>query len=309
MDKSQAMREVWAALRQDAAWLDLDQRAAVMIRGPDAVDLLHRVTSQDVRGLAVGGGAPACILTAKGKMQALFWLFRPASDLFLAETARANARSLRDQIDRFVFAERIAVELPDWRVLGLFGPRAPALVAEAPPGCGVVAAGDGFLVRSDELGVPGLRFHVPAAAAAALSARVPTPPRGSAADFDGLRIDAGWPELGADADDTTIPLEVGLAAACSTTKGCYVGQEVIARIHTYGHVNRQLCRLVIEGSCPGPGALVYDEGLEAGRVTSCYVSPGDGKAHALAMLPRLLVSPGPALRVGAPDGPAAFVVS
>ena len=94
-----------------------------------------------------------------------------------------------------------------------------------------------------------------------------------------------------------------MEAACNPEKGCYIGQEVIARLATYGHLNRKLERLVLESDeCPSPGTLVYDDGMKAGRLTSSYLSPVDQRVCALAMLPVMLIEEGGELRVGAADG-------
>ncbi len=285
-------------------WLNLEDRACVLLRGQDTADLLHRVTSQDTRGLAVGAGAPACILTGKGKMQAFFEVFRPDQDVFVLEVDRSQRDALCALLDRFIFAERIDVIAPAWRAIGVFGTEAPEPLAVD----GVAPWGEGYVLGSAQLGVPSHRAHGPAEAIADLERRLTDVRSGDFADYEALRIDAGVPRFGVDVDESTIPLEAGLESACHPDKGCYIGQEVIARIHTYGHVNRKLCRVRIDSNeLPEPGTLIYDEGVEAGRVTSAYVLPDASAVHALAMLPFVLLEAdeAPELHVGAADGPQA----
>ena len=300
--------EIWRALRHDAGVLRLDHRVALIVRGGESADLLHRVTSQDTRGMEVGAGAPACVLTAKGKLLAFFELFRVGEDCFVVEIDRSRVEGLRGLIDRFIFTEQVELAVPDWSAVGVFGPHAADYVDGVPEPGHARAEGEGFLFVSDLLGVTGITYHGPGETAARF-AEDQSLPQGGLEEWDALRIDAGIPRYGVDADETTIPLEANLDRACHREKGCYIGQEVIARIDTYGHVNRQLCRVLIDGDAvPEPNTLVFDEGDEAGRITSAYLSPVDGKVHALAMLPLVLAESGTALHIGTASGSPAAVL-
>ena len=121
--------------------------------------------------------------------------------------------------------------------------------------------------------------------------------------YDILRVEAGTPLYGRDIDETNLPQETGRThLAVSFTKGCYIGQETIARIRTYGHVNRSLVGLKLAGEqAAPPGSLVYRDGKEVGRITSSVVSPRFPGALALAYLRRGNESPGVAVEV---DGTA-----
>jgi len=292
-----------AAARADAVVISAQQLALIAVRGPDAGDFLHRLSSQDCTGMAVGHGAPACFLTGKGKLLFDVRIWRPEPETFLIEVDRHRCAALLELLDRFLFAEKIEFDdLTRLSCIAIVGPNAPDRIDGAPEPDRVTASTDDVLVCDDALGLICVRRFAGVEALDALLARLDLP-RGGFPDWEALRIEAGRPRYGIDADEATIPLEIGLDRACHTDKGCYVGQEVIARIHTYGHVNRKLVPVVVEAdSAPAPGTLVYDDDLEAGRTTSAYVSPEDGKVHALALLPLVVLEEAPELRLGAPDG-------
>jgi len=293
-------------LREGRAVLALDERAWFFIRGGDAADFLQRICSQDCKKLAEGTGAQACLLSNKGRIQAFFWIFRPAPGAFIVETERSQVPTIFAILERYRFSEDVRWELPeDQAIFGVGGPKAAELLGEGLEAGGIREEAGGHLLRSDEFGVPLMRFLGSREAAEAVveSLAAGDVPLAGHRDFEALRIDACQPRLGLDSDDKTMPPEVCLDAACDPDKGCYVGQEVIARLATYGHLNRRLTRLLLASDrCPAPGSIIFDEGMEAGRLTSSYRSPVDQRVRALAMLPVLLLEEGGELRVGAADG-------
>jgi folate-binding protein YgfZ len=116
-----------------------------------------------------------------------------------------------------------------------------------------------------------------------------------------LRVEAGIPWYGIDMDPSRIVLEVGLDDAISTTKGCYLGQEVVERASARGHVNRRLTGLRMDTAVvPPPGATVRSDGRDVGVVTSAVDSPALGRPVALAYIRRELLSPGTRVEVGDP---------
>lgn len=299
---------VYRACRQDAALLELSELGLLRISGADAPDLLQRVTSQEILGLPVGQGARAAVLSGKGKLLALFEIFRLSETEFIAELPREGLANLHAVLDRFVFAEAVELAILDLRGRGVFGPA--ALDGADLPAQAATRLGDGYVLRSDHLGVPGLRYWSTDDTLDGVTARFSGLPRGSMVDWHALRIDAAVPMVGLDADEKTIPLEVGLDDACDAEKGCYPGQEIVARIRTYGHVNRILCKLEIPSiaELPSLPSVLYDEDMEAGRLTSCYRVPESESVRALAMLPRVLKDPGTEVHVGAANGPLARVI-
>ncbi|MGH7407707.1 MAG: YgfZ/GcvT domain-containing protein, partial [Candidatus Methylomirabilales bacterium] len=165
------------------------------------------------------------------------------------------------------------------------------------------------VVATPFLGVPGFDLLLPAEAAAAVARglseavkAVGGRPVGHAA-FETVRVEAGTPWYGLDFDENNLPQEAGLeTTAVSFTKGCYIGQETVARIHFRGHVNRRLTGLALQGErLPARGSRVLKGEAEVGRVTSAVRSPARGAPVALAVLRREVGEPGTSLTVEA-DG-------
>ena len=128
---------------------------------------------------------------------------------------------------------------------------------------------------------------------------------------DAYRILGGWAAVGKDTDETTLGLEADLDDHVSTTKGCYTGQEIVARIHTYGHVNRRLCTLVIATADPievGTSLLETEDGIAVGRVMQSTVLPDGQRRVALGYLPQDFWAPATELALGEEGGPAVQVI-
>src|SRR5438309_171275 len=153
--------------------------------------------------------------------------------------------------------------------------------------------------RASEVGGPGFVLHVPAARAAAVwdaLAAAGARPCGMEA-LESRRVEVGVPRIGVDMDGATLALEVPVEDAISTTKGCYLGQEVVARGTARRHVNRRLVGLRLEGPEPPPGAPLVREGKEAGRLTAVARAFGAGGLAALGFVRRDCWEPGTELRV------------
>jgi folate-binding protein YgfZ len=120
---------------------------------------------------------------------------------------------------------------------------------------------------------------------------------------DVLRVEAGIPRYGADFSDDNLLLEVGFENAYSYTKGCYLGQEVVERIRSRGHVNKKLCGLLLEGSDrANSGGPVQADGKEVGRITSSVISPRLKRPIAMAYLNKDYWTPGTALSIARGSG-------
>jgi tRNA-modifying protein YgfZ len=215
-------------------------RAFVGARGPDAEDYLQRMLSNDVAALAVGEARDALLLTPKGRVIAPMRVFRRAPDDFLLLTEPELGETLRDELVRMRFAAKAEIALEEH---GSF-----LLVGEHDGG-----------IANDDYGVP----------AAEILDREPPPglPRLDDAHLEALRIAAATPRFGREIDERVLPAEAGLVErAISLEKGCYPGQEPVARLHYRGHANRHLRVLDVEGAESGDD-LVLD-GKVVGRVTS-----------------------------------------
>lgn len=248
--------------------------AIVDVTGDDRIAFLQGQLTQEMRDLGVGETRPVAGLTSKGK---LLFIARAVG---LPDRVRLFApASLRptilDHLRKYVLASRVAIEdrSDDFARVGLYGPEAgrPAL----PNDVGRLT-GEGEFAA--ELVVPAAsRDAVGEILARAGSERV------GDETADVLRVEAGRPRFGVDMDGSNLPDEVGMSNAISTSKGCYVGQEVVARLRTYGRVNRRLVGFRFPEGAVVPGTSLHrlDEGAErsrteAGRVTSAVLSPAFG---------------------------------
>ncbi len=271
--------------------------AVLAVSGPDREPFLQGQLTQDVRGLLPGSSRRAAGLTPRGKLLYFGWLAAAPDRLLLVLTG-GPAEAVRAHLQRYAVFQKVSVEnvSSDYVLFALHGPRAPAAA---------VPAGAILLGREGEIAVGVL---LPSAAApdfeATLRAAGSAPLSEAAAEA--LRIEAGRPRFGRDADETNLPDEVGLAEAISTTKGCYVGQEVVARLRTYGKVSRRLVGFRLGGGARAGSAFEDPEkpSRELARVTSAALSPRFG-AIGIGMAARD-VAEGRALE--APDGGGAVVV-
>jgi folate-binding protein YgfZ len=297
---------LYKELREKKGLLLCDHLGTLKVHGKDAADYLQRMTSQDCLGMEPGFGGPACLLTGKGKLIAFFNVFREEPDSFLIMGQRELMGTIREHLDLFHFREEMTIgEVRHPFMLGFFGREARSTCSVA----GEYRLEEKGVIKLFGLGdwvVPGclllgqendLRSYFD-------SFIEEGHPYGGFQAWEGLRIDSRLPRYGVDADLSNIPLEVRLDSACHSDKGCYVGQEVVARIRNLGHVNRLLCLLRGEAEVvPSKDSLLFDEDLEAGRVTSAFRVPGKEEVHVLALLPRVLSGAGTQLCLGQEGGP------
>ncbi len=300
---------------------DRSARLRMTFSGEKARESLGGLVTNDVTGLMEGHGQRAAALTAKGRIIAVLRIFNRGSDLLVdseAETADAFVAMIRKYVNPRL--ARYDVVSDAVGCLGLYGAHtaqslagqvgATAADLEALPPFGIWRRDDEGIdvVRSADLSIPGFDvFAAPdrlAAIADALRARGARD--ATAEELERLRIEAGLPRFGVEIDGDTLPQEANLdvLGAISFTKGCYTGQEVVARIHFRGHVNRHL-RWLHSQEPLAPGAAVLDaESREVGEVRSATVSPQRGPL-AIAMI-RREVAPGSTVRarLGARELPA-----
>jgi len=281
-DLFESVTGVRAALRQ------LSGRGLVRATGADRVRFLNGMLTADVAKLATGDAAPALQLDRKGHVLADLWLLADA-DAILLDVAPGCEAELVAVLEKHVIADDVAfASLSDSVVeLALEGPGAAA-AARAVGGATPPA---GRFERSDFAGTPllwigegsvtaeGLRVVAPRERAAQLGAALALPALDESL-ADVLRIAAGIPALGRDVTARNFPQEAGLERAVSFKKGCYVGQEIVARIASRGAIHRRLVRLRVDAPV-APGASVAIDGSAAGQVTSSAESLATG-AIALA---------------------------
>jgi folate-binding protein YgfZ len=240
------------------------------VTGPDRVAFLQGQLTQDAAGMAAGEVRPTAGLTPKGKL-IYAGEMRNAGDAFQLLLPASLAAPLRAHLEKYAAFQKVAVadRSDAFLRMALYGPGAVSFGAghDTIPGQGEIAveifAGAEF--RS------GLREKAAEAGSIELSA----------ASSEILRVEAARPRWGIDFDGDNFVDEVGLAAAVSATKGCYVGQEIVARTRTYGRVNRRLVALEFPDGAIEPGTLLVRPGeapgkIEIGRVTSSVLSPRRG---------------------------------
>jgi aminomethyltransferase len=281
------------ALRTAAAWLDLSARGRIYATGEDRARLLHAMTTNHVQQLTPGAGCYAFFLNAQGHILADVNLLC-LEDRFLLDTEpEARERVLR-HLDKYIIADDVALE--DVTALlasvAVEGPHAAAVLAAvgapAPDAEYAHAPWEGGIVeRASQTGEPGFRIFMPAEVKADWIARLESAGavRGTLGEARTVRLEHGKPRYGEDIFDTTLPQETRQMHAVHFSKGCYIGQEIVERIRSRGHVNRLLVKLEVEGEAPlGGGTKVTTGAAEAGEITSSAFSPALGKVVALAFV-------------------------
>ncbi|MGH2975075.1 MAG: YgfZ/GcvT domain-containing protein [Solirubrobacterales bacterium] len=297
-------------LREECGLLDRSARGKLLLRGAEAAEYLQGQLTNDIEALAPGEGCYAALLDRKGHMQADMRVLRLADEGIWIDTEPAALETARRHLEMYKIGREVEVEdVSEARaILSLIGPRSADL-AGAPPlpehaWERLVVAGTECIAVGTALGID---LIVDAAEAGRLGAGLAgagAPEVGpEAAEI--LRIEAGTPRLGAEMDTATMPAEAGIVErAVNFEKGCYIGQETVARLHYKGKPNRHLRGLRLSGEAE-PGAVLRLGEKEVGRLGGSCVSPVHGPI-ALAIV-RREAEPGAELAVGE-DGVTAQVV-
>jgi folate-binding protein YgfZ len=275
-------------VRDSIVVVDRSDRGLVTVAGPDALSFLQSLVSQDVTGLAVGAGAHTLLLTPQGKLDIDARVVRAGDDELWLDTEPDFGPRLAESLQRFRI--RVKAEIVDagaaFGSLAVRGPGAAHLRAHVEGPAVVVDVpwpfGDAFDVIGPSETVDALHRTLLGAGAVACGHD----------EFEDLRIEAGIPRQGADLDERTIPQEAFLELdAVSFTKGCFLGQELVCRIDTRGHVNRFLRSVhVLDGSRPPVGAEVLVDDKAVGALTS-VTSTGDLPSVALGFVRRQVEPP------------------
>jgi len=289
--------------RRAVGLIDLSHHGRLRIQGPDRVRFLNGLVTNDLAALRPGQGCWCAALTVKGRVLADFHLYARPDELLLECEAGWQVR-LKEHFSSRVIREKVdfADASEELGLLGLYGPRAcEVLDAAGISGTSswpLFAHGDvtignttAILARTDGLGGPGFELFVPrdgleSAWSALEQAGLDRGMRflGTKA-FEALRIEAGRPRLGRDLGEETLATEARLGAAISLTKGCYLGQEVVARTTHRGHTNRELVGLKVASKVvPPKGAKIFVGGAEVGWVTSAAWSASASGPIALGYL-------------------------
>ena len=295
------------AAKHAAVVADVSSRGLLRMVGEDALDLLHRLSTQDLLGLQPGEGAATVLTTSKGRILDVLVVQRRLDSLRL-HVSPGNQGRVLDWLDTYTILEDSEASdvTGEHGQLLVFGPAAGEVVGGAASDSGVSDL-ELFHHREARLGAAevtmtkteapaGGGFHVAALPGEAAAARQALVDAGAAPvdgdTFEVLRVEAGLPAFGSELDERWNPHEAGLERHISYTKGCYIGQEVIARLDAYDKVQRELRGLrALGGGLPSAGSNLLADGKDAGRITSAADSPDFGPI-ALAYVRRAHADPG-----------------
>jgi folate-binding protein YgfZ len=325
----------YSAIRKGCGLIDLPQRGILKVYGKDRLGLLNRLLTNQLvprsgPPLSAGGGVYSFLLNNKGRIVADMNVLE-RGDHTLLETDLRNLTTLQTALEKFVFSEQVRFE-PATQTLhqiALHGPKAQEILAELAPGFAPLpplgsaalrmVETDMVVWRDDPAGVPGYflilatgdveriwtnlltRFAVTGVEQAQPAKRRIWPVGWAA--FNATRIEAGRPIFGIDFDDTVLPAETAQQdRAVSFTKGCYLGQEIVARMQSRGQIARMIVGVrMSDDALPMAASPVYDEQQnQVGVVTSSTMSPVlSNSAICLAMVKKQFAEAGTAVRIPA----------
>jgi tRNA-modifying protein YgfZ len=274
----------YEALTSGAAMLDLSSRGRIRLTGEDRARLLHAMTTNHVQQMKPGDGIYAFFLNAQGRILADAYVLC-FEDHFLLDTTPETRQALYQHLDQYIIADDVTLEdvTDDTFSLGLEGPKAADTAAR----CGMqaphhrfahVPSGEFLVAAISSTGSHGIRIYGPTRrrdeaialieGAGAIAA--------SPEDAETVRTENFVPKYGCDITEHTLPQETQQMHALHFQKGCYLGQEIVERIRSRGHVNRLLMGFRIESlsRAPAPGTKLMLEGNPAGEVTSSAAANG-----------------------------------
>ena len=288
-------RAGYEALKERVGLVDHSDRIVLGLAGRDPVEMLNAILTNQVPREA-NLGIYATLLNPKGRIQTDLRILKSGEDV-LVDTEPEGAGAAREILGRYAPFSRVEIEdlsaNGSWGILGLYGPRARELLdelrlaehesAEAEVGdtkvlaAGVAAPVPGFDLLGLEEALRAAREHLERAGARPVSPEA----------YETARIEAGFPRFGADITPENFPAEADiLDRAVSFSKGCYPGQETVAKMYYRGRPNRTLHRLKIEGPPPSPGAPILQEEKQVGTITSIAPLTIDDRTLALGYLSR-----------------------
>jgi folate-binding protein YgfZ len=286
----------YKALRETAGVLDLSFRGRICLLGNDRIRFLHGQITNDVKKLGAGEGCYAALTTAKGKMESDLNVFNLPDELLL-DFEPGLTHAISQRLEKFIVADdvQIADVSEHYGLLSVQGPKAGEVLSAAGFGeapeknfaitkVSDMTPGDIYLANQLRIlsGKPGFDIFIPNAALGTVADKLIAAAKGingracGWTAFETVRIEAGIPRFGADMDETNLPMECIESRAMSFNKGCYIGQEVLNRIHAIGHVTKELHGLRLADDLkrlPQKGDKIFRDGKEIGYITSAVKSP------------------------------------
>lgn len=295
------------ALQEAAGLLDLSFRGRLCLTGADRIRFLHGQVTNDIKSLGQDCGCYAAITNAKGKLQADTNIYRLEEELLL-DFEPGLTRLISERLEKYLVADDVQMTdvNPLYGLLSLQGPRSEDILK---PFCSVIPQqpfrftklsgtewGEVYIMNQARLGGRGFDVFIPLAGLGAAAEQLYSSLKRCGGElcgwnaFEIARIEAGIPRFGAEMDESHFPQECGIEErAISYRKGCYIGQEILNRIHTLGHVNSGLCGLILASELqqlPKKGDRLLSDEKEVGRIASATTSLRLNKKIALAFVRR-----------------------
>jgi len=310
----------YEALRYEAGVLDLSFRGRLCVVGADAQRFLNGQVTNNVKDLQTGQGCYAALVSSKGRLQSDLFIYRLENEMLLDFEPGLSA-SVVQRLEKYIIAEDAQVidAAPVYGLLRVQGPKAAEVAGGLSPRLAIPtnhtavakveepAFGEILVASTPRLRNEGFDVFVPVNGMREAAERC-LKGGGRLCGWQALetaRIEDGIPRFGQDMDETNLAPEALDERAISYSKGCYIGQEVIARIRTYGQVAKSLQGLWLGGEskeAPVPGTKLFHGGKEAGAITSAVLSPRLQAVIALGYIRREANQKGADLEVGAPGG-------
>lgn len=307
---SKVEEEYWT-VKKAAGLIDVSHLGRLTVTGKDRVSFLNGLLTNDLAKLKEENGVRSALLTTKARVLADLYLYT-REDSTLVETGEAPASRIKAILDQFIITEDVLVQdsSRDLLQFSVQGPKAGEAVkhvlginVQNLPQLSQRVLGPSMIISRDRTGLGGFDIIVPSNEAELvwqaflLKGAGLISPVGLEA-LDVLRLEKGIPKYGLDVDENVIVLEAGFKDAISFTKGCYMGQETVARATHIGRVNKMLVQLEIEANAPpGSRAKLTSDGKEAGFLTSAAFSPGRGRLVGLGYVHRDFAGEGTRLAV------------
>lgn len=314
----------YRALRESAGVLDFSFRTRICLTGNDRIRFLHGQITNDIRKLQPGQGCYAALTTAKGKMESDLNVFNLPDELLL-DSEPGLTEKISQRLEKFIVADDVQIvdTAPHYGLLTVQGPKAAdvvksvGLLDNAPAREYAIAKipdatlGEIYVANFRRIVQPGFDIFAPSESLGAVADKLIAAAKtigGRACgwtSFETVRIESGMPRFGTDMDETNLPMECIESRAVSFNKGCYIGQEVLNRIHAVGHVTKELRGLRLSDDLkmlPNKGDKLFRDGKEIGYITSAIKSPALDANIALGYVRREANQIGTELTLQTPDG-------
>lgn len=290
----QETAEAYEAARRDVLAVRRPTPGVLRAVGATRLDFLQRMSTNDIAELRPGESRQTVLTTAIAQIVDVVTVVARETDALLL-TSPGRSELVRDWLQRYVFFQddvRFSQPEEPWALWGLYGPHAARearrIVSEDLSRLGQAASWPGGVAwRVDEPAGGGIQLLLGPELDATASGLWGVYRRGAARAYEILRIEAGLPEFGAEILGDSLPLEVGLRRAVSFSKGCYIGQEIIARMDSRGRLAKELLG-VRSAAAVRTGDEIWQEGREQGRVTSAAFSPRLGDIALASVRPSAL---------------------